>query len=136
MIEITVSGLEGLREKLDNLEAALDAEAILDEAEALLLNRVRARFLDETDPDGVKWKPSVRAIKTGGKTLFKTGTLFHSIQAHSNGPGERAISTDVPYGKYHQFGVGKMYRPFLGFNNEDLTLAERLVLLRIEEALK
>lgn len=136
MLELTIVGLDALRAKLDKLEAALDVEEILDEAEALMLNRIRARFLAETDPDGVKWIPSKRALKTGGKTLFKTGTLFHSIQAHATGPNERSIGTNVMYGPFHQFGTFKLPRRiFLGFSEEDLFITERRITQRVMEAL-
>jgi len=136
MLSIEVTGLPALAEKLNRLEKALDVQEILDESEALLLNRIRARFLAKTDPDGNQWKPSQRAQITGGKTLFKTGTLFHSIQAHTSAPNERTISTDVFYGPFHQFGTKRMVRrSFLGFSDEDLYLAERRVLQRVMEAI-
>lgn len=137
MLSVEVSGLTELQVKIDKLEEALNPVVILDEIEALLLNRIRSRFLAETDPDGKKWIPSKRALKEGGKTLFKTGTLFHSIQAHTDGPTGRSISTDVPYARPHNFGLGHMpVREFMGFSDEDLYLTERLVLKRLSEALK
>lgn len=135
MITVQVTGLEELRAKLAGLEAGLDVVEILDEAEALMLNRIRSRFLSEVDPDDNPWIPSRRALRTGGKTLFKTGTLFHSIQAYAVDENTRTISSDVPYGKYHQYGVGRMHRPFMGVNDKDLYLVERLIIKRVEEAL-
>lgn len=141
MIEITLEGIKEVREKLAKLEASLNPTEILDEAEALLLNRIRTRFLAETDPDGNKWPESKAAKKRraagGTGTLFDTGTLFHSLQAYVKGLDERAIGTDVPYAPFLQEGTGKMPpRVFLGFGEEDMTLVERLVLLRIEEAVE
>ena len=136
MLSVEILGLPALIDKLNRLDASLDVEDILDESEALLLNRIRTRFLTQEDPDGNTWKPSQRALITGGKTLFKTGTLFHSIQAHTTAPNERTISTDVFYGPFHQFGTKRMVRrAFLGFNDEDLYLAERRVLQRVMEAI-
>ena len=141
MIEITLDGIKEVREKLAKLEASLDPTEILDEAEALLLNRIRTRFLAETDPDGNKWPESKAAKKrraSGGTgTLFDTGTLFRSLQAYAKGLDERAIGTDVPYAPFLQFGTDKLpARVFLGIGEEDLMLVERLVLLRIEEAVE
>lgn len=141
MIEITLEGIKEVREKLAKLEASLNPTEILDEAEALLLNRIRTRFLAETDHDGNKWPESKAAKKRraagGPGTLFATGTLFHSLQAYIKGLDERAIGTDVPYAPFLQEGTGKMpSRVFLGFGEEDMTLVERLVLLRIEEAVE
>lgn len=136
MIEITISGLKEVRSKLDQLSKSLDTTEILDESEAILLNRIRTRFLAETDPDGQKWTPSRRALKTGGKTLFKTGKLFHSLQAYAKGLDTRGIGTDIPYAAKHQFGEGGLpVRAFLGFNDEDLMIVEKRVLQRITEAL-
>lgn len=140
MIEVSVSGLDDLKRRLNTL-VNLDVEGILDEAEAILLNRTRTRFLAETDPDGVAWEPSgaglARRAKGGTGTLFDTGTLFHSIQAYATGPNERAIGTDVPYGPKHQYGDGELpARVFLGFSKDDLTVMERLVMLRVQKALE
>ena len=140
MISASVVGLEALREKLDKLIKAQDTTEILDESQAILLNRIRTRFLAETDPDGVPWPPSKAGVKRRSKggtgTLFRTGKLFHSIQAHTVGPQERAISTDVPYGLFHQFGTATLpKRAFLGFSEEDLSVVEARVVQRVMEAL-
>lgn len=120
---------------LKSLNAALDPDDLADEATALLLNRIRTRFLNEEGPDG-KWKPSKAAIKRRAKggtgTLFNTGTLFHSIQAVRTEEGTRSIQTDVPYGKYHQYGKGDMHRVFLHFKDDDVTLVEKLISRRIK----
>lgn len=136
MIEVQVTGLKELRDKLKAIQKALNVTDILDESEAILLNRIRARFLSEEGPDNKPWMKSKAALKEGRKTLFKTGTLFHSIQAFKRGRNERAIGTDVYYAVYHQFGKGDAHRPFLGFNDEDLAIIERRVIQRVTEALK
>jgi len=110
---------------------------ILDEAQALMLNRIRTRFLNTEAPDGTKWPVSEAAIARNfnGDTLFDTGNLFHSIQAFiAEGPVMRAIGTDVPYGIVHQMGLnGNPVREFLGFSDEDVALIEGLAIARIEE---
>lgn len=139
------TALEGV---LKGLMAALDPTEILDEAQAVLLNRIRTRFLSGIGPDG-PWVPSKAGMKRkgggytyrGGKkytatgTLFETGTLFHSIQAHTGGGDSLVISSDVPHGRYHQFGSGDGKRVFLGFNDEDIDLVVRLIRNRIGKAL-
>lgn len=135
MIEVQVTGITELRDKLKALQKALNVTDILDESEAILLNRIRARFLSEEGPDNIPWVKSKAALDEGRKTLFKTGTLFHSIQAFKRGRNGRAIGTDVHYAVYHQFGQGPAHRPFLGFNDEDLAIIERRVVQRITEAL-
>lgn len=139
-VELQSTALEGV---FKQLMSALDPEEILDEAQTVILNRIRTRFLAEEGPDG-KWEPSKAGLRRkagkytyrGGKkytatgTLFETGTLFHSIQAHEGATGERLFSTDVPYAKYL-----KDKWPFLGFNNEDVDVVVQLIRLRIKEAL-
>lgn len=138
-LEFEVSGGEELEKYLTALTKAIDTVEILDEAQALILNRVRTRFLAETDPDGIKWVESgaakKRRAKGGTGTLFDTGTLFHSIQGYASGPEQRAIGTDVPYALEHQMGIGQVQRVFLGFSEDDAFLVERLVKRRVEDAL-
>lgn len=135
MLTIDLEGLPDIEEKLNKVLAALDVTEILDESEALLLNRVRARFLQQVDPDSHPWPPSQRVIKFGGSTLFLSGTLFHSIQAFERGPDFRTIGTDVDYGLYHQTGgVHLPQRMFLGFSAEDVSLVEARILQRVQEA--
>lgn len=150
MFEVSISGITELTLKFKRLQEALDVADILDESQAIMLNRIRTRFLAETDPDGVPWPQSAAAAKrrAGGYTkrdgkkyyatgtLFETGTLFHSIQAYRVDENTRGIGTDVPYGKYHQLGtVNLPVRKFLGFNQEDLTIMEARVVQRIKEAM-
>lgn len=129
-----------ISEKLAALSAPQLRTDILDEAQALLLNRIRTRFLNTEDTDGNQWEVSEAARRRlisgiGGKTLFDKGNLFHSIQAfQSSGPDERVIGSDVPYGPYHQFGTKKLpKREFLGMSDEDIELIEKIVLLRVKE---
>lgn len=138
-IDLSLNSLV-LQDNLKKILQALDSTVMLDEAGALLLNRIRTRFLAETDPFGVKWIPSQAAIrrrkKKGTGTLFRSGRLFHSIQLAGSGPNERVIKTDVPYGKHHQFGTPKLpVRMFLGFNDPDARAVERLLQLRLNKIL-
>ncbi len=152
MLSATVTSLEGLTTLLTRIEKSLDTTEILDEAQAMLLNRIRDRFLREVDPDEEPWPVSFSAIirrsggytykrgskYTGTGTLFESGELFHSIQAHSVSDTESAIGTNVSYASTQQFGDGVFTLPrvFLGFNKDlDLYLLEQLVIMRFEEAI-
>ena len=53
-----------------------------------------------------RWKPSKRAIYTGGKTLIKSGRLKNSIFRRIRGD-EIRVGTNVVYGRAHQRGVRK-----------------------------
>lgn len=135
-IEIKLGGLGTLLQRLRGLRRALDTTAILDEVGAMLLNRIRTRFLAMISSDGERWSPSQAAIerqKHGGTgTLFRTGHLFRSVQLTASGEDFRVIGTDVPYGKFHQFGTRFLpRRSFMGVNDDDALLAERLLENRV-----
>jgi len=51
----------------------------------------------------LRWKPSWRALKTGGRTLIKTARLMRSITMHVAGRTLR-VGTNVKYAAIHQLG--------------------------------
>lgn len=141
---------EGFEQTLKKVEGVLNGPLLMDEAVSFLLNRIRTRFLSEVDPDGRPWPPSWAGLKrrgggyttrngkkyTGTGTLFETGRLFRSIQAAGESPYIRVIGTDVPYAKYHQVPeTARVLRQFLGFNDEDAALVERVLQKRLNELL-
>ena len=137
-VTVEILGVLDLVELFGDVQEVFTDGRTLDEATAILLNRQRTRFLSETDPDGRKW-PRSEAARTGrgrrtgpGKTLFDTGTLFQSIQASSSGMFDRNIGTDVEYGLFHQEGTSRLpKREFLGVNDQDADIIERLFVERI-----
>ena len=137
MIRITVSGQAEQALVLSKLAGALAVEPILDESSAVLLNRIRQRFLEAKDTQGTPWPVSAASRRrTGGKTLYDTGKLFHSIQLASAGANSRFIGTDVEYGPHHQFGTETLpKREFLGFSDEDATVVENLIIKRVIDAI-
>ena len=117
MLRVMVQGQPGLLKAIQGMKDALDPVKILDEGAAVIYNRMRSRFLIETDPMGVKWPPSQAALRRarsgrGGGTLFDTGKLFRSIQLFADSRTTRSIGTNVtspqgfPYAEKHQFGIG------------------------------
>jgi phage virion morphogenesis protein len=140
MLLVEIVGQERTQAIVKALTKALDQQEILDEGAAVLLARTRARFLRQVNPDEQPWLPSKAAIKRaikgkGGGTLFDTGRLFHSIQLASSTTSERFIGTDVPYGRYHQYGKGQELRQFLGFSDADVSLVQKLVIKRIKDGI-
>lgn len=133
------NAIKALGEVEPGIRAKINTNEILDAAGAMLLNRIRTRYLKEVDPDGVAWLPSkaglLRRLTGGTGTLFKTGTLFHSIQLHKVDSNNRDISTNVPYAGFHQNGKGSMHREFLGFSGEDQTVYENIVERMLDRAL-
>ena len=106
------------------------------------------RFKQGRDPEGRRWKTSIRAAAEGGKTLVRSGQLKNSIHARADTSGF-AVGTDVKHAATHQFGetgrtirarrkkalrfqVGGRWiskkqvritipaRPFLGLSDEDM----------------
>lgn len=146
MFTYRIEGEEQLEQLIAKLPGVFDTRAILDEGAAVLFNRMRTRFLQETDPSGHTWPQSQaardRALRgRGGGTLFDTGKLFYSLQLYADSPNTRAIGTNVtneagfPYGIVHQYGLnGLPVRQFLGFNEEeDVPYMVTLVATRIAE---
>ena len=99
-------------------------------------------------PDGKRWKTSIRAAETGGKTLIDSSQLRNSIKTTADASGF-AVGTNVKHAATHQFGdkgrtirakraknlrfqVGGQWiskkkvkvnipaRPFLGLSDEDM----------------
>lgn len=63
----------------------------------------RLRFARQVGPDGQRWKPSKRALKTGGQTLRLKGHLLASISYRASNRGAEWGSNRV-YAGIHQFG--------------------------------
>jgi phage gpG-like protein len=116
-----------------------ESDFVLKQASSVLLNRIRNRFLREVDPSEYPWVPSKAGIArraTGGTgTLFDTGRLFRSIQQAEINGNETRITTDVPYAKYHQNGIGQVQRIFMGINENDALVVERVLQRLIDKAL-
>ena len=142
LLDIRVQGSERVESLVRTLTSEGTLRNILDEGAAVLFGRMRARFLAQTDPDGVKWKASPAALRReksgrGGGILFSTGRLFHSLQLYADSSLSRAIGTDVPYGKFHQYGSIRLpKRQFLGFSDGDVETMEAVAIRRIAEALR
>ena len=61
------------------------------------------RFKQSKGPDGKRWKTSIRAARTGGKTLIDSAQLRNSIRSYSDDTGF-AVGTNVKHAATHQFG--------------------------------
>lgn len=147
MLRVVVQGQPGLLKAIQGMKDALDPVQILDEGAAVIYNRMRSRFLVETDPMGVKWPPSQAALRRarsgrGGGTLFDTGKLFRSIQLFADSRTTRSIGTNVtspqgfPYAEKHQFGIGFPVRQFLGFGPDDLDTMAKVITRRLVKGLQ
>lgn len=139
-LEVVVPNFGTLISALQAFDLEDPAQEAIEESTSILLNRTRKRFLAQNDPEGTAWEPSFAAFVRsftgrGGGTLFDTGTLFHSIQLYEVSPLEQGIGTDVAYGVYHQEGTEKLpQRMFLGFSDEDQSLAMAVFISKYKEA--
>ena len=131
------------RQLLANAEkiGLVTSREILDAAGAVVLNKIKQRFLRQEAPDGSTWPESKaaahrRATNKGGGTLFASGDLFHSIELRTDSPLKRAIFTDIPYALKHQEGRdGELERVFLGFSDNDIALTRGIIQKKVKETL-
>lgn len=64
----------------------------------------RLRFKNQMDPEGKRWKPSIRAQQFGpGRTLIQTARLLRSITHHADDRGA-AWGTNVIYARIQNDG--------------------------------
>ena len=61
------------------------------------------RFKQSKDPNGKKWKTSIRASSENGKTLIQSSQLRNSINSVSDATGF-AVGTNAKHAATHQFG--------------------------------
>lgn len=134
------------------LEAGVRASVDFSAVMAAIADKMRSNavlnFEAESGPDGVRWKPSQRALgrvgdsrrgSDGGLTLTDSGQLRQSIVA-ANDATSAIAGTNLVYAAIHQFGgriaarpgsalrtpagprrsVTMPARPFLGFGEADL----------------
>ncbi len=71
------------------------------------------RFKTEKDPEGKKWKTSVRAREKGGKTLTKTAKLRTSIRSRASDSGFAVGTNDIRAATL-QFGDERTIKPRRG----------------------
>ena len=77
-------------------------------AEGLRTSTVE-RFTEEKTPEGTSWRPSIRAMEEGGKTLTKTAQLKTSIRSEVSDSG-LAVGTNDIRAATHQFGDKRTIR--------------------------
>lgn len=158
-ISVRIDGdVKELMEKLQSL-SDVDKAGIMNAISEGLRTSTIERFLVTEEPSGKKWRPSLRVIESGGKTLTKSAALRNSIKAQSDSRGA-AVGTNLVYAATHQLGdereikakKGKYLRfsirgrwvsvpsvkvkiparPFLGISDEDMKEIKGI----LEEAIK
>lgn len=71
------------------------------------------RFRIEKDPEGKKWKTSIRAREEGGKTLTKSAKLKTSIRSTASAAGFAVGTNDIRAATL-QFGDSRTIKPRRG----------------------
>lgn len=103
-IRVELNGDEqALLDRLSSLSEADTAAAMAAIGEALRTSTLE-RFDTGTDPEGRRWRTSIRAEASGGKTLVKSGQLKSSIHTESSDKGV-AVGTNKIYAATHQLGA-------------------------------
>lgn len=108
-VYVQITGHDALLRRLKELRDVDTADTMQAIAEGLRTSTVE-RFGVTISPEGKKWRTSIRARETGGKTLTKTANLKNSIRAESDATG-LAIGTNSIYAATHQFGDKRVIRP-------------------------
>lgn len=68
------------------------------------VSQAQMRFDTQTDPNGAPWKPSQRAKRTGGQTLYEEGFLYASQTYNVLGTSGVEQGSNRPYAAMMQFG--------------------------------
>ena len=105
-MEARTVGLEGLENALLRMvNLGQRTRPIWDAIGQYGESSTRLRFKNQTDPDGKRWKPSLRAQASGpGRTLIQKARLLRSITHRSSDRGT-AWGTNVIYARVHQDGA-------------------------------
>lgn len=133
-ITVELDGLDAVAAAIEDFADEVLTQDLYNVIAASQLDRIRKRFLAETDPNEKPWPKSQAALNRAasgrdGGTLFDTGTLFHSIGVLAIPfKNKRVIQTTVPYAIYHQEGTKRLpQRAFLGFSASDIKRIEQFV---------
>lgn len=160
MIRARVLGSSLVKAKLDSVRSELPDTLGRQRLGEFLLRRMRARFLQQVDPNGNKWTPLSPKTAIGRGILYKTGQLYRSIDIiDGNQQGRFAVATGAGfrigvqsnpyveyyktssrqvdpaiYGRYHQLGIGVPKRRFIGLSATDRKAIADLVRRELRKA--
>lgn len=82
----------------------LDKKSLNEAMAEMLRESTLERFKQSRGPSGKRWKTSIRAAQSGGKTLIDTAQLRNSIKSAADDTGF-AVGTNVVYAGTHQRGA-------------------------------
>lgn len=103
-IRVSITGADAALATLRDVAQRLAEPLPLWDAVGLALEEsTRQRFLDQREPGGSAWPPSLRARLEGGITLTDSARLRDSITHNASNSGVE-VGTNVLYAAIHQFG--------------------------------
>jgi len=119
-IQANIMGLKPLQERLARMNLrGQNLRVPFKVAGKLMVSSVQRNFQVGGRPR--KWKPSIRALLEGNRTLVKSGALEKSTNFEAEHDRLR-LRSNLKYAKVHQFGSAKRNipkRPFIVFQRED-----------------
>jgi phage gpG-like protein len=140
-MESFTSNASHLSEQLERFAARVgDPLPALERLRALLAGGEQEVWSTQGMSIGFHWASPVEADrKTDPTLLVATGALRSSLTGEGAGEPASAVElrfgTDVPYGRFHQFGTRKMTaRQFMGLSPDIDTAATDLLAIMIDEA--
>jgi len=146
--EIKSDGVERVELYITSLGDKISEDELAMQAAAIVLDRTRKRFLDETDPYGRKWLESAASKRRPTGTLYATGGLFQSLTMGKQSEGVYTVHVDptttnrktgekvASYGIKHQLGDGVEQRRFLGISPAEQKEVAEIVFGRLVAKLK
>ena len=109
MYSIRVEGdIQPLLKKLRHF-SDLDKKGLNTALAEVVVESTDERFKQGKDPEGKRWKTSIRAATEGGKTLIKSSQLRTSIHPEADATGW-AVGTNAKHAATHQFGATRTIR--------------------------
>ena len=106
-----------------------DTAPLMREVARAMETSVLLNFTQQRNPDGIRWLPSKRAQRDGGKTLIDTGGLLASLTHRSGADFAEAGFAHGDLPRWLHFGVPQNNLParnILGFRKEDEAKIARL----------
>ena len=109
MYSIRVEGdIQPLLKKLQHF-SDLDKKGLNTALAEVVVESTDQHFKQGKDPQGKRWKTSIRAATEGGKTLIKSTQLRTGIHSEADATGW-AVGTNVKHAATHQYGATRTIR--------------------------
>lgn len=102
-VKLQIDGLNTALNGIEKISSAAARADLMDRIGAYGVASTQDRFLDETSPEGQKWKKSRRARDDGGQTLRDSNILFQSL-THNASAQAAEWGSNLIYAGIHQNG--------------------------------